>query len=225
MIPEGLPAVITITLAIGVQRMAARNAVIRRLPAVETLGATSVICSDKTGTLTRNEMTACRVVGPSHTLMVDGEGYAPHGRLRASGDSDDADALASATALLRCAMLCNDATLHELGGAWTVVGDPMEGALLALAGKAGLDPDHERGEWPRVDEIPFDAAHRFMATLHRNPAQRVGRVRQGRARAIAGDGAADVRRRSRTVGSGARRSCLERRAGARLRREAHAGRT
>lgn len=170
-IPEGLPAVITITLAIGVQRMAARNAVIRRLPAVETLGATSVICSDKTGTLTRNEMTACRVVGPSHTLMVDGEGYAPHGRLRTSGDTDDADALASATALLRCGMLCNDATLHELGGAWTVVGDPMEGALLALAGKAGLDPDHERGEWLRVDEIPFDAAHRFMATLHRNPAQ------------------------------------------------------
>jgi magnesium-transporting ATPase (P-type) len=169
-IPEGLPAVITITLAIGVQRMAARNAVIRRLPAVETLGATSVICSDKTGTLTRNEMSACRVVGPSHTLMVDGEGYAPHGRLRATGGGDDADALAGTTALLRCALLCNDASLHERGGAWTVVGDPMEGALLALAGKAGLDPDHERGEWPRLDEIPFDAAHRFMATLHRNPA-------------------------------------------------------
>ena len=168
-IPEGLPAVITITLAIGVQRMAARNAVIRRLPAVETLGATSVICSDKTGTLTRNEMTACRVVGPSHTLMVDGEGYAPHGRLRATGDSDDADALADATALLRCALLCNEATLRELDGAWTVLGDPMEGALLALAGKAGLDPDHERGNWPRVDEIPFDAVHRFMATLHRDP--------------------------------------------------------
>ena len=168
-IPEGLPAVITITLAIGVQRMAARNAVIRRLPAVETLGATSVICSDKTGTLTRNEMTACRVVGPSHTLMVDGEGYAPHGRLRATGDSDDADALADATALLRCALLCNEATLRQLDGAWTVLGDPMEGALLALAGKAGLDPDHERGNWPRVDEIPFDAVHRFMATLHREP--------------------------------------------------------
>jgi magnesium-transporting ATPase (P-type) len=125
----------------------------------------------KTGTRTRNEMTACRVVGPWHTLMVDGEGDAPHGRLRASGDSDDADALADATALLRCALLCNDATLQELGGTWTVVGDPMEGALLALAGKAGLDPDHERGEWLRVDEIPFDAVHRFMATLHRNAAQ------------------------------------------------------
>jgi magnesium-transporting ATPase (P-type) len=170
-IPEGLPAVITITLAVGVQRMAARNAVIRRLPAVETLGATSVICSDKTGTLTRNEMTACRVVGPAHTLMADGEGYAPQGRLRATGDSDDADALAGASALLRCALLCNDAILHERSGTWTVVGDPMEGALLALAGKAGLDAEHERAEWPRVDEIPFDATHRFMATLHRSPAK------------------------------------------------------
>jgi magnesium-transporting ATPase (P-type) len=169
-IPEGLPAVITITLAVGVQRMAARNAVIRRLPAVETLGATSVICSDKTGTLTRNEMTACRVVGPSHSLLVDGDGYAPDGRLRATGDSDDTDALADAAGLLRCALLCNDALLHERGGTWTVVGDPMEGALLALAAKAGLDPDHERADWPRMDEIPFDAAHRFMATLHRNPA-------------------------------------------------------
>jgi len=169
-IPEGLPAVITITLAVGVQRMAARNAVIRRLPAVETLGATSVICSDKTGTLTRNEMTACRVVGPSHILMVDGEGYAPHGRLRATGDSDDADALADAAALLRCALLCNDALLHERGGTWTVAGDPMEGALLALAAKAGLDSDHERADWPRVDDIPFDATHRFMAALHRSPA-------------------------------------------------------
>ncbi|MEW6703667.1 MAG: HAD-IC family P-type ATPase [Pseudomonadota bacterium] len=169
-IPEGLPAVITITLAVGVQRMAARNAVIRRLPAVETLGATSVICSDKTGTLTRNEMTACRVVGPRHTLRVDGVGYTPEGRLRAQGDADDAQALADATPLLRCALLCNDAALHERGGTWAVAGDPMEGALLALAGKAGLDADHERAEWTRLDEIPFDAAHRFMATLHRGPA-------------------------------------------------------
>ncbi len=168
-IPEGLPAVITITLAVGVQRMAARNAVIRQLPAVETLGATSVVCSDKTGTLTRNEMTACRVVGPAHTLLVDGEGYAPQGRLRATS-GDDADALAGASGLLRCALLCNDATLRQRGDAWTVAGDPMEGALLALAGKAGLDADHERARWPRVDEIPFDAAHRYMATLHRGSA-------------------------------------------------------
>ena len=167
-IPEGLPAVITITLAIGVQRMATHNAVIRRLPAVETLGATSVICTDKTGTLTRNEMTACRVVSPTHTLRVDGQGYAPHGSLRAT-QGDDAQAVAAAADLLRCGLLCNDARLHAQAGTWSVVGDPMEGALLALGGKAGLAAAHERAAWPRLDEIPFDAAHRFMATLHRGP--------------------------------------------------------
>jgi magnesium-transporting ATPase (P-type) len=168
-IPEGLPAVITITLAIGVQRMAAHNAVIRRLPAVETLGATSVICSDKTGTLTRNEMSARRVVGPGATLLVEGDGYGPQGALRATQGADDAEALAAAMPLLRCALLCNDARLHQHGGRWAVLGDPMEGALLALAARAGLDAEHARAEWPRIDEIPFDAAHRFMATLHRAP--------------------------------------------------------
>ncbi|MCW5661691.1 MAG: HAD-IC family P-type ATPase [Burkholderiaceae bacterium] len=168
-IPEGLPAVITITLAVGVQRMAARNAVIRRLPAVETLGATSVICTDKTGTLTRNEMTAVRAIGPQATLHIEGSGHAPVGALRAEAGGDDADALADMAPLLRCALLCNDARLHERAGTWQVEGDPMEGALLALAAKAGLDADHERTEWPRLDEIPFDAAHRYMATLHRGP--------------------------------------------------------
>jgi magnesium-transporting ATPase (P-type) len=169
-IPEGLPAVITITLALGVQRMASRNAVIRRLPAVETLGATSVICTDKTGTLTRNEMTAVHVAGPRHTLHAEGAGYAPVGALLSEGDADDADALADAAPMLRCALLCNDARLHERGGAWHVEGDPMEGALLALGAKAGLDAEHERAEWLRVDEIPFDAGHRYMATLNRGPA-------------------------------------------------------
>jgi magnesium-transporting ATPase (P-type) len=167
-IPEGLPAVITIALAIGVQRMAAQNAVIRRLPAVETLGATSVICTDKTGTLTRNEMTAARVVGPGRTLLVEGAGYVPRGSLRATL-GDDAEAVAGASQLLRCGLLCNDARLQQQGGAWSVVGDPMEGALLALAAKAGLDAAHERSEWARLDEIPFDAQHRYMATLHRGP--------------------------------------------------------
>lgn len=167
-IPEGLPAVITITLAVGVQRMAARNAVIRRLPAVETLGATSVICTDKTGTLTRNEMTAVRAIGRHATLRIEGTGHAPVGALRAEA-GDDADALADVAPMLRCALLCNDARLHERAGVWQVEGDPMEGALLALAAKAGLDADHERAEWPRLDEIPFDAAHRYMATLHRGP--------------------------------------------------------
>jgi len=168
-VPEGLPAVITITLAIGVQRMAARNAIIRRLPAVETLGATTVICSDKTGTLTRNEMTATRVVAGGHRLQVSGAGYAPEGDLKSIGYDEDAAALAAAAPLVRCALLCNDAHLREKDGAWHVEGDPMEGALVALAMKTGLDPAHARAEWPRLDEIPFDAAHRYMATLHRGP--------------------------------------------------------
>ncbi|MBM3984199.1 MAG: HAD-IC family P-type ATPase [Planctomycetes bacterium] len=168
-IPEGLPAVITITLAIGVRRMAARNAVIRRLPAVETLGATSVICSDKTGTLTRNEMTATRIVAGGHQVEVSGSGYVPEGALEAVGHDDDAAAIAAVEPLLRCGLLCNDAQLHHRDGAWMVEGDPMEGALVALAMKTGLNPEHARAEWPRLDEIPFDAAHRFMATLHRGP--------------------------------------------------------
>jgi magnesium-transporting ATPase (P-type) len=168
-IPEGLPAVITITLAIGVQRMAARNAVIRRLPAVETLGATSVICSDKTGTLTRNEMTARRIVTADHRVLVSGSGYAPAGELTALGHDDDVAAVAAAAPLIRAGLLCNDAHLRATGDQWVVDGDPMEGALVALAWKAGLDPEHVRSEWSRLDELPFDAQHRFMATLHAGP--------------------------------------------------------
>ena len=169
LVPEGLPAVITITLAIGVQRMAGRNAVIRRLPAVETLGATSVICTDKTGTLTRNEMTARRAVTTDHEVEVAGSGYLPRGDIEAVGHDDDAAALAAAMPLIRCGLLCNDARLHERQGAWVVEGDPMEGALIALAMKAGLNPEHVRSEWLRLDAVPFDAAHRFMASLHRGP--------------------------------------------------------
>ncbi len=170
LVPEGLPAVITVTLAIGVRQMAARNAVIRRLPAVETLGATTVICSDKTGTLTRNEMTARRVVSGGHEAAVRGAGYAPMGEIEAVGHDDHAACLAAVLPLVRCGLLCNDARLHSARGAWSVAGDPMEGALLALALKAGLNPEQVRGAWPRLDEIPFDAAYRFMATLHRGPA-------------------------------------------------------
>jgi magnesium-transporting ATPase (P-type) len=169
-IPEGLPAVITITLAIGVQRMASRNAVIRRLPAVETLGATSVICSDKTGTLTRNEMMVRRLLIERDTMLVGGSGYAPEGGLTSEGADDDADAIAAASAIIRCGLLCNDARLKHDAGQWKVDGDPMEGALVALAMKAGLNADHLRAEWKRLDEIPFDAAYRFMATLHAGPA-------------------------------------------------------
>jgi calcium-translocating P-type ATPase len=161
LVPEGLPAVITITLAVGVRRMAARNAVIRRLPAVETLGATSVICSDKTGTLTRNEMTARRVFAAGHESLVSGAGYAPLGEIVPfRGDL---------MPLIRCGVLCNDARLHQRDATWVVEGDPMEGALLALAMKAGLNPEHVRAEWPRLDAVPFDTVLRFMATLHRAP--------------------------------------------------------
>ena len=169
-IPEGLPAVITITLAVGVQRMAARNAVIRQLPAVETLGATSIICSDKTGTLTRNEMTARRVVGACAEFVVGGSGYSPEGEPLfpgepLAGQTGQGDALS----LIRTGLLCNDAHLRKIKDAWTVHGDPMEGALVTLAMKAGFDPENVRTEWARVDEIPFDAQHRFMATLNRAP--------------------------------------------------------
>jgi magnesium-transporting ATPase (P-type) len=170
-IPEGLPAVITITLAIGVQRMAARKAVIRKLPAVESLGATSVICSDKTGTLSRNEMTVVRLIAGEREFSVSGTGYAPEGEIApATASPEDGR---SPDELIRCGALCNDARLLiDDDGNWGVAGDPMEGALLALAGKAGIDPATLRGELPRLDEIPFDAAYRYMATLHRGPGDR-----------------------------------------------------
>ena len=168
-VPEGLPAVITITLAIGVQRMAARNAVVRRLPAVETLGATSVICSDKTGTLTRNEMTARRMVVPHGEILVSGGGYAPEGELTFADGADSAASKSAALRLARAALLCNDAHLHATKSGWAVAGDPMEGALVALSVKAGLDLAEVRTKWPRLEEIPFDAQHRFMATLNRAP--------------------------------------------------------
>ncbi|MBX3573278.1 MAG: HAD-IC family P-type ATPase [Mesorhizobium sp.] len=166
-VPEGLPAVITITLAIGVQRMAARNAVVRRLPAVETLGATSVICSDKTGTLTRNEMTARRVATVSGETVVSGSGYAPDGTLETDGAEASTDE--ARDALLLAALLCNDAEIIEKDGRWGVVGDPMEGALVTLAVKAGFHVETARELWKRLDEIPFDAQHRFMATLNEDP--------------------------------------------------------
>ncbi|MFN6977338.1 MAG: HAD-IC family P-type ATPase, partial [Gemmobacter sp.] len=156
-IPEGLPAVMTITLAIGVQSMARRNAIVRRLPAIEAIGSVSVICTDKTGTLTRNEMLAATVATGEGTAQVAGEGYAPEGRI---------DPALDLAALARAAALCNDAELARKGDVWAVEGDPMEGALIALALKAGDDP---RAVHRRVDAIPFDARHRFMAVLVEGP--------------------------------------------------------
>lgn len=166
-VPEGLPAVMTITLAIGVQRMARRQAIVRLLPAVETLGATSIICSDKTGTLTRNEMTAQRVVAADAVWEATGHGYAPAGEL---APLTAGTPLARAQEILRCGLLCNDARLvQDADGSWSVRGDTMEGALLALAAKGGLDAALESSQWRRVDEIPFDASYAYMATLYETP--------------------------------------------------------
>ncbi|MDQ0420722.1 magnesium-transporting ATPase (P-type) [Peteryoungia aggregata LMG 23059] len=166
-IPEGLPAVMTITLAVGVQAMARRNAIVRRLPAIETLGSVSVICTDKTGTLTRNEMVVSSLVAAEHVYAVDGDGYSPVGAVRwKEADADPRDhAVLSEFAL--AASLCNDAVLHAAEGDWRVEGDPMEGALLALAGKiTGGGGEPFTTGWKRIDAIPFDAAHRYMAVSH-----------------------------------------------------------
>ena len=164
-IPEGLPAVLTITLAVGVQAMARRNAIVRRLPAIETLGSVSVICTDKTGTLTRNEMMVASVVTGSHVFSLDGAGYEPAGEVKLDDRAISAREHAVLEELGRSAVLCNDASLHERDGVWSVEGDPMEGALLALSGKLGIDIRRELSGWTRTDAIPFDSKHRFMATL------------------------------------------------------------
>jgi magnesium-transporting ATPase (P-type) len=169
-IPEGLPAVVTITLAIGTQRMAQRHAVVRRLPAVETLGSVTAICTDKTGTLTKNEMTLVAAVLPTRVVEVHGAGYAPEGGFAVAGAPLDAATAGDLQAFARCALLCNDAALHHEGDAWHLTGDPTEGALLTLALKAGLDPAAERERHARVEAIPFESQHRFMATLHRDAA-------------------------------------------------------
>ncbi len=169
-IPEGLPAIITITLAIGVQRMARRNAIIRHLPAVETLGAVTVICSDKTGTLTRNEMTVQAVITAEHVFEVEGVGYDPHGAILLEGGEVVPGDHPTFLELVRAGVLCNDSTLEGHGGAWQVQGDPTEGALLALARKSGKDPGLESKQAPRTDLIPFESEHRFMATLHHDHA-------------------------------------------------------
>ena len=165
-IPEGLPAVLTITLAIGVHAMARRNAIVRRLPAIETLGSVSVICTDKTGTLTRNEMAVASVITHDAVMQVGGTGYAPVGEITLSGRAVDSASLSLLAEMGRAAALCSDAALHEHEGDWTVEGDPMEGALLAFVGKMGTDVREERRTWTRTDAIAFDSKHRFMATLH-----------------------------------------------------------
>ncbi|WP_298718638.1 cation-transporting P-type ATPase [uncultured Oceanisphaera sp.] len=165
-IPEGLPAVLTITLAVGVQAMARRHAIVRRLPAIETLGSVSVICSDKTGTLTRNEMMVASVLTRQNLFTLGGEGYAPNGDLMLEGAKIPPSEYAVLDELARAATLCNDAALHQKNGVWHAEGDPMEGALLSFAAKMDVDARRESATWARTDAIPFDARHRFMATLN-----------------------------------------------------------
>jgi len=169
-VPEGLPAIMTITLAIGVQRMAFRHAIIRRMPAVETLGSVTTICSDKTGTLTRNEMTVQRLVSADGALEVSGSGYAPQGGFARNGREIALADLPELEDIARAALLCNDAVLREIVGStgveWRLEGDPTEGALITLALKCGRDPRNESEQYPRLDVIPFESEHRFMATLH-----------------------------------------------------------
>jgi magnesium-transporting ATPase (P-type) len=175
-IPEGLPTLITITLAIGVQRMAQRNAIIRRLPAVETLGAVSRICSDKTGTLTLMEMMVVSAVTAEAEYQITGEGYAPEGEIKPEGGSKPEGGIKNdrrppgkdrvLELMGRVSMLCNDAELFQQDGVWKVEGDPTEGALYPFATKLGMDRQAEQAAFPRIDEIPFESEHRFMATLH-----------------------------------------------------------
>ena len=161
-IPEGLPAVTAVTLAVGVSKMAKKNAIVKRLASVETLGCTSIICSDKTGTLTLNEMTARRLVVQNREYDVTGEGYSPVGTIeKISGDVP----FTMDNALLGMA-LCNDAVIRQEDGEWRLVGDPTEGALVVLAAKGGLDVSDLRSRYPRVAEVPFDSATKVMATFH-----------------------------------------------------------
>lgn len=172
-IPEGLPAVVTITLAIGVNRMARRHAIIRKLPAVEALGSATVICSDKTGTLTENQMTVQAIYAGEQTYRVSGSGYSPQGEISLDADHDFGKSCVLAdhlpSALRECliaGVLCNDSQLKPAGDYWTVVGDPTEGALIAAAAKADLNQTSITGFMPRLDSIPFESEYQYMATLH-----------------------------------------------------------
>ena len=176
-IPEGLPAAVTVVLAICVNRMAGRNVIIRKLTAVETLGTATIICSDKTGTLTLNQMTVRGIWTGGRHLTVTGSGYEPVGEFQQEGarvqPSDDA----GLTHLLRVAALCNDAILSKTAGNWDILGDPTEGALLAAAAKAGLRKGELEEKQPRLGEIPFESEKQYMATLHAEDGRRVAYVK------------------------------------------------
>jgi cation-transporting P-type ATPase F len=168
-IPEGLPAVVTVTLAIGVSRMARRHAIIRKLPAVETLGSATVICSDKTGTLTENQMTVQAIYAGGHQYAVTGVGYSPEGEIVQDGKPIDLSGDIGLQECLSAGLLCNDSHLETKNGKWVVVGDPTEGALITSANKLGLIKPLLEQQIPRLDGIPFESEFQYMATLHATP--------------------------------------------------------
>ncbi|MDX2214015.1 MAG: cation-transporting P-type ATPase [Oculatellaceae cyanobacterium bins.114] len=172
-IPEGLPAILTVTLAIGVSRMAKHHAIIRKLPAVETLGSTTVICSDKTGTLTENQMTVQEVYAGRKLYLVSGGGYAPEGAITLNGLSVDLAKTPALSECLQAGLLCNDSQLEEQDGNWTVVGSPTEGALVTAARKAGLTPESLTKALPRRATLAFESQFQYMATLHDRGSERL----------------------------------------------------
>jgi len=164
-VPEGLPAVITVTLALGTQRMVRRHALIRKLPAVETLGSVTIICSDKTGTLTQNKMVVQAVYTANQSFAVTGEGYTPTGEFRVNQQPIAPEQQPELQVLLLACVLCNDAFLQQENGQWAIVGDPTEGALLAVAGKAGFNKDQSTERLPRVAEFPFSSERKRMSVI------------------------------------------------------------
>ncbi|HYN94325.1 MAG TPA: cation-transporting P-type ATPase [Pilimelia sp.] len=181
-VPESLPAVVTLSLALGARRMAARHALIRRLPAVETLGSVTVLATDKTGTLTEGAMVVQRLWTPHGQAEVTGTGYAPHGDIRRDGTPTTAADAPDLAQLLRAAALCNDASLRPpdgAGGDWTPVGDPTEVALLTAAAKSGVDYTTLQANWPRHAEVPFDRDRKSMTTVHTRPDGRVWVICKG----------------------------------------------
>ncbi len=165
-IPEGLPAALTITLAIGVSRMAKRNAIIRKHPAVETLGSTSVICSDKTGTLTQNQMTVEEIFAGEKLFQVAGVGFLPQGEFLSDGQTINANSVIPLQECLKAGLLCNDSNLVSVENKWKIEGDPTEGAMITAALKSGLSKDNLSQKYPRIDTIPFESQYQYMATLH-----------------------------------------------------------
>ncbi|PPJ64711.1 cation-translocating P-type ATPase [Cuspidothrix issatschenkoi] len=164
-VPEGLPAVITVTLALGTQRMVQHHALIRKLPAVETLGSVTTICSDKTGTLTQNKMVVQSIYTNNSTFRVTGEGYTPTGDFELNGKKASLDECPEISAFLVSCAVCNDAVLQQQQGEWTILGDPTEGALVTLAGKGGIEQDQWNSKLPRVSEFPFSSERKRMSVI------------------------------------------------------------